>query len=199
MPDLVNQITYARHLGVHKSHVTRLKQQGRLVMRGRLVDVVASDQLLDATESPLAHHRAAADAHADGREKKAHASAHDSSQNNNSAPGTGAEGGGEHLVLATIGARIKYEQLRKMTADAEVAMMERDEKAGTLLDANEARRSVQDAGITLRSTLESLPDRLSGPLSVETSPERIHGILVEAIEQALAYAAEQLAVMGVPR
>jgi hypothetical protein len=39
----MNQQDFARHIGVHKSHVTRMKQNGRLVMTEEgLVDVVAS-------------------------------------------------------------------------------------------------------------------------------------------------------------
>lgn len=183
MSHLVSQAEFARLMGRDKALVTRWKQAGRLVMVNGLVDVEASRQRVQASESPLPHHQAAHEAAGNGQKRPV---------------GAFSDGGmGEGLgTLEKIGLKLKFEQARKTQAEAEKAMMERDTMAGRLLDADEARRHVSGLGLTLRSTLESIPDRLAGPLSAETSPERVHAMLVEEIEQALNYAAEQIGKMG---
>lgn len=178
-----SQVEFARFMGRDKALVTRWKQAGRLVMVDGLVDFEASRERIQASESPLPHHLAAQTANAGGQNR----------------PATGFSGDGAGADMGTlekIGLKLKYEQARKTQAEAEKAMMERDTMAGRLLDADQARRHVSGLGITLRSTLESIPDRLAGPLSAETSPERVHAMLVEEIEQALNYAAEQIGKMG---
>ena len=44
---LMSQADYARHRKVNRSHISRLAKRGILVMRGKLVDVAASDAVLD--------------------------------------------------------------------------------------------------------------------------------------------------------
>jgi hypothetical protein len=44
---LMSQADYARHRNVNRSHISRLAKRGILVMRGKLVDVAASDAVLD--------------------------------------------------------------------------------------------------------------------------------------------------------
>jgi len=44
---LMSQADYARHRNVNRSHISRLVKRGILVMRGKLVDVAASDAVLD--------------------------------------------------------------------------------------------------------------------------------------------------------
>ncbi len=44
---LMSQADFARHRNVNRSHINRLAKRGILVMRGKLVDVAASDAVLD--------------------------------------------------------------------------------------------------------------------------------------------------------
>ena len=44
---LMTMAEYSRHRKVNRSYVTRLAQRGILILRGRLVDVAASDAVLD--------------------------------------------------------------------------------------------------------------------------------------------------------
>lgn len=44
---LMSQADYARHRNVNRSHINRLAKRGILLMRGKLVDVAASDAVLD--------------------------------------------------------------------------------------------------------------------------------------------------------
>jgi hypothetical protein len=46
-PGLVTQANYARHRRVDRSYISRLAKRGILVLRGKLVDVAASDAVLD--------------------------------------------------------------------------------------------------------------------------------------------------------
>jgi len=46
-PGLMTQAEYARHRKVNRSYISRLAKRGILVMRGKLVDVAASDAVLD--------------------------------------------------------------------------------------------------------------------------------------------------------
>ena len=52
MAELVSQAEFARRLGVAKSYITKLKQQGRIVMRDGKVDVQASLALLRQSRDP---------------------------------------------------------------------------------------------------------------------------------------------------
>lgn len=179
----VSQSEYARLRGVNKSQITRLKQQGRLVMAGKQVLVAESDALLDATSSPLPHHMAATEAHMANRQRDL-----TDKKNGDGLPFT--PGG---ATLERIGLKLKYEQARKMEAEAEVAMMDRDQRAGLLLDATITRSLIASMGLVLRSEMEGFPDRYAGTLAAESSAERVHGMLMEAIERALENAAERVA------
>lgn len=44
---VMSQADYARHRNVNRSYISRLAKRGILVMRGKLVDVAASDAVLD--------------------------------------------------------------------------------------------------------------------------------------------------------
>ena len=46
-PGLASMAEYARHRNVNRSYITRLAQRGILIMRAKLVDVAASDAVLD--------------------------------------------------------------------------------------------------------------------------------------------------------
>jgi len=52
MKKLMTQADYAAHREVSKPYISKLKGRGILVMRGHLVDVVASDAVLDDKPAP---------------------------------------------------------------------------------------------------------------------------------------------------
>jgi len=67
-PGLMTQAEYARHRKVNRSYISRLAKRGILVMRGKLVDVAASDAVLDdkpvdleSQETPIGASRPPAD------------------------------------------------------------------------------------------------------------------------------------------
>ena len=52
MPDLITQAELARRMGVNRKEVTKWKKDGRLVMKGKLVDYDATVKLLAETADP---------------------------------------------------------------------------------------------------------------------------------------------------
>lgn len=160
---LETQAAFSRRIGKDKSHVTRLKQAGRLVMKGRRVDVEKSLKRIEATESPEPHHRAHADQLADGRKEKPVSPEKNAS-------------------IEQIGKALKLETYKLQKAKAEKAAMEADKLAGSLVDKEEVEFVLKDFGKTLSGLLESLPDRLSGTLaSLGGDISKIHKELEDAI------------------
>lgn len=100
------QAAFARRINRHKAYVTRLKQAGRLVMRGDLVVVQASIDKIAATASPEPRDQAAADAHALQRAQRA------------------AQPAPPLDNLADVGLEHKRHAARKAKADADIAELQ---------------------------------------------------------------------------
>ena len=128
------QVEFANMLGVHKSHITRLKQNGRLVLLedGR-VDVEASKLLIAETEG--------------GREDVAARHAADKGKQ---APVVNEK---------RVGA-----QTRKDMAQADLAEMERDKMRGLLIERAEVDRALADLVAFARQGVENLPHRVAPQL-----------------------------------
>lgn len=167
-----SQADFAKRLGKHRAYVTRLKQEGRLVMEGGKVVVEPTLAKLKATESPLPHHEAIRERH--------------------------AEGGGvtAPIDLASVGLAHKMAVARRAAADAEMAEMERDKLAGTLVEAAQVAAGALEAGAGLRELMDSLPDRLSGELSAIDDPVVIAAHLTEAFEHVQAEFDRMLGAMS---
>ena len=61
IPQLMDQVQYARHRGKTKQYINKLVKAGALVMRGTKIDVRASDQVLDDKPLPEIEEPPAAD------------------------------------------------------------------------------------------------------------------------------------------
>ena len=162
------QSEFAALIGKDKSYVTRLKQNGRLVMAqtdaGQRVDVVASKALLASTADPSRTGK-------DGAQQSA---------------GDGRGGGINYNV-----ARARNEQAKAQMAELELAV-----KQGKLVDAEEARLFAADLAATFRGSLEVLPDRLAPELVPLTDTEAVRAVLVESFEQVLTDIADKIAKWG---
>lgn len=174
-----SQADFARRLGKNKSHVTRLKQAGRLVMHGNKVAISESLAMLEATESPLPRDVAKREALQEQRQAKA------------------AEPilAGSTQTLESIGKNIKLSQARKMSADADMAEMERARLEGALVESNSVKVAGMDIGAKIRANLESLPDRLAPEMAATTETVQAHGLLAEAMELVLADMAREIAAL----
>lgn len=91
------------------------------------------------------------------------------------------------------------QQLKRATVDlqrnkAEIAAMEADRMAGTLVELAEVQYVLGDLGATLRSTLEGLPDRLAGEVAAhQGNIGAIHKTLEDAARDVLVAISEQMA------
>lgn len=168
---LETQAAFARRLGKDKSHVTRLKQAGRLVLRDGQVDVEASLDLLKATESPLARDEA-------NRERLAEARAEQTVDLKSE--------------RADAGLRRALAQAEKMEHDAAMAGLERKRLEGELVPVADVRRAAASCAAAIRQGFESLPDRHAAELAGAPDEQGVHALLAEAIERELDEASRAL-------
>lgn len=134
----LNQSDFADLIGVHKSHITRLKQQGRVVIVGSgkaaRVDVVASRLRLAETEGGRDDVKARFDV-LKGVE----------------APNAPSE------------KRVDA-QSRKEAAQADVAEMERDKMRGQLIEREQVEAALADQVAFARQGIENFPHRIAAQL-----------------------------------
>lgn len=164
MADLLTQTQFADTIGVAKSYITKLKQEGRLVMVDGKVDVDASTKRINETRDP----------NRDDVVKR-----HQQAREAVSAPQQPSE--------EEVATKESYAQARarKEAAMADMAERESLKQMGELVETDDVRAVASNAGATLRSHLERLPDQLAPELSVERNEDRIHALLVEHIEHTL--------------
>lgn len=165
---LETQAAFAERLGKHKSHVTRLKKGGRLVLCDGLVDVEKSLALIGSTASTQPHHVANTMRLEGDRVSRETTRAEVS-------PDIGDR-------LADLAYRQKSAQLRKSEADARVAEIERDKLEGTVCDVDEVNRVGKRWGNLVQRAWIALADRLAPELAVESDPAACRAIILEHAE-----------------
>lgn len=173
---------FARVLGCKPGYVTQLRHAGRLVLTddGKRVRVAESLRRIEATRDPSKAGVAAR--HAAERAAKAEA-APAPVQAPPAAPDSAPDGWpvpvGSHADRRAKALADKEEQL------AEKARRENLVEMGRLLPADEVEAALLDAGTTLRTSLENLPDTLAPELAAAKDEARVRVILGEAIEHVL--------------
>lgn len=78
------------------------------------------------------------------------------------------------------------DKARKARADADLAEMERDRVAGTLIRAEEAQRAWTNTLATLRTNLMSYPDRVLSRLEACTTPAEMVAVLRQEMKESLS-------------
>lgn len=136
----VKKAAFARLMGVNKGTVSKWIAAGRLEVVDGLIDVDAAKRRLAATENPSPLAQAQIARHA-------------------------AEKAGS-VNLEKIGVALKLETYKLQKAKAETANLELDKAAGLLVERAEVDYVLADLGNTLRSSLESLADRLAPAIAV---------------------------------
>lgn len=165
-----NQTQFARRLGVAKSYVTALKQNGRLVMTDDgLVDVEPSIARIAETTG--------------GRD--------DMVEINAARRSSVVEPPVEESPVRRIDALARKEHL-----GAELLQIELDEKRGNLFQAGDVLAVVSDAATTLRTRLESFPDILSSQLAAITDEHQVRAILADNVEILLQEMSARFAQIG---
>lgn len=177
---------FARILGVSPSYVTKLREDGRLVLTedGKGVQVEASQQRIKETESGRPQHVAGRRQHS---ARRARGAVVESGAPLSAAPAPASETppvpeeGGETPALGTRA----YWERREAAARAETREIELAKLKGDLAETEVVRAAGTEAGTTLRTVLENLVDQLAPLLAAETEEPNVHRILREHMDQAL--------------
>jgi hypothetical protein len=163
MSEHITQAAYAAHRGVAKSYITKLKQEGRLVLNAAgLVDVAASDARIDQTAEPARDDVAARHQQARG-----------------AAPTT----------LDPVGNGYQAARAVKERFLALEAKRSYEEAMGQLRDGREVEALVAGAMTELRQRLENLTDTLAPELAAMSDEARVRAHLRDEITHALESAA----------
>lgn len=172
MSGAVTQSEFAAALGVHKSHVTRLKQAGRLVLdeSGRVL-VEESRARIAETAEPSRDDVAARYAAARGRRA---GGAADQAQPAAADPSAERVGGGYQTARAV---KEKYLAL--------AAKRDYEQSCGKLIEAEKVRAAIADAVTILRSRLEALPATAGPQVAAESDAARCVALLRDHVEQYL--------------
>lgn len=163
----MTQRKYADYRGVSPAYITHLKHAGRLVFDGSLVDVEASDALIDATggTKPSVAERHARDRAVSGKplalkklEPKAEEVRH------------GEKG------FASAEIRRRREEIKRQMKLIELGLLR-----GAILERADVDHHAANLGVTLRASLDALIERLA---------PRLAGAINR--EQGMAMAAEEI-------
>ena len=170
---LETQAEFARRLKKDRSHVTRLKQAGRLVMVGSAVDVDASLHKIDQTANPAAAPVAERwDQYRAERDQR-------QAESQPEAPPKPSE------PKLDVGGTYQAARAMRERYNAMQAKLEYERAVGKLIEVDAVRAAAIDIGATTRSEVEQIPDRIAAELAAETDEARIHALLSEACEDAL--------------
>lgn len=192
---LLKQAAFAAAQGWNRSIVTRLKQAGRLVMEGPLVDPVASLVRIRDTGGMRFD---VAERHAAQREGNGAAKIPEGTQ---SAGGTAGQGEGADKGAGTIappasdgalGERRADAQARKESALADLAEMDVKQKRGELIPKADVDLALRSFAASVRARLDVLPDQLAPLVSPVTDLDEIHALLAEHCRGILAAVADDM-------
>lgn len=206
MPGM-NQAEFARYIGRDPSHVTRLKQAGRLVLTADgLVDAEASVARIHATrgqrfdvEARFEELRGAV-----ARIEQAAATAGppeaDLEGAGPDAPEAGTEAGravpADPLDIDVIGRRTRYAQMLKAEAEARTKAREDLQAAGETIPRAAVRADLETAVGGILNAFEGLPDRLAPVLVGMRDQAAVRAVLRDEIELTLARIADTLGAVA---
>lgn len=162
MATLETQADFAREIGVGRSRVHALKEAGRLVMVGDLVDVEASKARINATRSPAHDEQATAKVGA--------------GETAPSPPQADDKIGNSYQAARAV--KERYLALEAKRA-YEVA-------CGQLMRADEVAAKAADAATTLRTRLETLPDQLAAQMGGHLDEAQRRAVAADIIESILS-------------
>jgi hypothetical protein len=187
---LMKQADFAAAQGWHRSTVTRLKQAGRLVMDGALVDPVASLVRIRDTGGmrfDVAERHAEQRAQLDAAKNGAGAAA---------GAGEGASTGAGPIAApapdGALGERRADAQARKESALADMAEMEVKQKRGELIPKADVDLALRSFAASVRARLDVLPDQLAPLVSPVTDLDEIHALLAEHCRSILSAVADDM-------
>lgn len=172
---------FAALLGVSPSYVTRLKQEGKLVLNGKRVMVAESKKLMEQTKSG----------------QRPDVAARHSEQRATPPPGPmdatppAEEPAAPDDATPTVGSRAYWERVDREEI-ARMRQMERRKLEGELVDRADVDFVLNDYGATLRGLLERLADRLSPQVYPLKTLEETHAAISEAADDLQRELAESM-------
>ena len=181
-PATLTQRQFADHIGCRPSYVTKLKQDGRLVLdeAGR-VKVAESIARIEETRDPAK--RAVAARHAEERGASL-ADAEPEAESETPDPATAENPDYQR-------ARAKREHYAALQAEANYRAAMRE-----LLEASQVRNVLSDIITELRTQVESIPHNLAPALAAMNDEGEVRAALVAEIESALHAASTRLLKLG---
>jgi phage terminase Nu1 subunit (DNA packaging protein) len=176
---LVKPSEFARICGVNRSTVTRWIQNGRIELaENGLIDSDQAAKMREETESPMPHHQARK---AQFDEARVSADTDRAKQIDPDAKAKAAADKKQASESSNVSTQLKLETWRLQKAKAEMAALEVDKMAGTLVERSEVDFVLAEFGNTLRGLLEGMPDRLAGQISAHRGDTaKIHKDLEDA-------------------
>ena len=143
---------YAKHRGVSDSYIRRMRREGRVVGEGRLIDVAATDALLDDSTHPLR-----------GGDRTEHAAE----------PAQPASSG----VSIADGIHVREAVRRERLAKARLAELELGEKSGDLARRKEVDRHVFTMARQALERLRTVGSRLRTSLAATSDPRECEALI----------------------
>jgi hypothetical protein len=198
---------FARRLGVSPSYITKLGDEGRLVLEGRLVNVEASLARIDATKDP--NRDDVRQRHARSRDQRRLAGVKNRpanalvGQGDGSGPaaqqkpasalagGSGSDKNGD--ITAPAADVFRKARTAKMHYEARRAVIRVARLQGRLADMSAIRMSAGNDGASLRAMLENLPDRAAPILAPVRDPAAATAIFGKQLDDIETEWADMLA------
>jgi hypothetical protein len=164
---LMTQSEYARHRGKSRQYISRLAKASVLVMRGGMIDVAATDTVLD--DKPVDDIDAPAP----------------TQQSAGVAPSARPADG-----LGQGGASFGQARTIEMVFRAKLRRLEFETKQGKLIEAEVYRKTTANAFRAFRDGMLGIPDRVSTVVAAESDPKKVHLALKTEISRELEAAAD---------
>lgn len=193
----VSQAEFARLCRVNRSTVSRWLKNGRIEADAAgLIDPEAAERMRAATESPLPHHQARKaqldEARVTAGAAQGGAAPPDVEESavetvvDETGAGLDEAGAADQPALVQHNLDLKRSTARLQHNKAELAAMEVDRLAGRLVELVDVQFVLDDMGATVRTLLESFPDRLAGELAAhQGNTNAIHKSLADAARELL--------------
>lgn len=166
-PGLMSQAEYARHRRVDRSYINRLVKRGIVVLRGKLVDVAASDAVLD--DKPV---------EVESRETAPQARA-----------ASGEAVGGS---IGSAGSSFAQARTAEMVFRARLRKLEFEIRTGKYLPADEVKVKWYTLSRQIRDKLLALPAKLAPQLAALTDAAEVRDLLDREIIAMLKALQEEI-------
>ena len=155
-PELVSMAAFAKALGCKRQYVTQLRKDGRLVMKGKRVDLQASLARVSETRDPS---------------KSQVVARHAAARSDSPALGVGDSGVSHNRFAASV------------PSTDEDRLAGGYQRARAVRDAVDS--AVRGAAAKLREALERLPYSVGAQLAIENDESRCIALLADEVEHAL--------------